>query len=555
MKELNIRLSGVFTSRQHDLSTLGRRWRGAGFEVTVPSAFPGPFTPTEDRASPRSRPSAVPPGVAWSGRCGPDRDGDPSPCVLPRIRRWEVEHESANRDHDSRSDLEKLLAKLAHLAAGELRPGRSETELLEEHVRRRRDQHPELVGDERRATGPSQVEVVVQLLDPVFRLSPPTVELVDEIGPLPEVCDHEARIVPGLPCRMDGDLRLHHDATLLLLPRACGIAEGAEVPGHESRLLVLRTGLGHGRIGQAEEPLVLPDPHDVLHLEVFEDAESIGSGEAAVETDDDLGLREGLPQLGHHPAQDSQAHSSRSGEPGSETREEEVLVGLVVEGEEAQDRQEAVGVVVPVEEGESLLAVGGIVGGVEVDDDLVGLPAESRPVVLDNEVLEVPEHPDDVSCGDGALEAGERGLGAEIGISDGVSPAGLLEDGITGGPLGVVAVPVSGGQREDPLAEEIQPGMDDLSGLPIVGNVARQALRQPNAPVECGEQGKAAVGALEGLIEGNVCRTAEEVFEENSLSVRIHHWACLSHRSIGLSTNRLTTIVATPFSIQGVIRE
>jgi hypothetical protein len=176
-------------------------------------------------------------------------------------------------------------------------------------------------------------------------------------------------------------------------------------------------------------------------------------------------------------------------------------------------------------------------------------------VVFDDEVLEVAEHVNDGSCGDGALEAGEGGLGAEIRIADGVSLTGLLENGIGGEPLRVVAVPVSGGQREDPLAEEIKPGVDDLPGLPVVGKMASEPLSEAESAVEGGEEREAPVRALEGLVEGNVGRTAEEVFEENSLSGRILHRACLSRWSIGFGTNRLPTIAATPFSIQGVIHE
>jgi hypothetical protein len=94
--------------------------------------------------------------------------------------------------------------------------------------------------------------------------------------------------------------------------------------------------------------------------------------------------------------------------------------------------------------------------------------------------------------------------------------------------------------------------MNHLSGLPIVRNVARQALREAQTAVESGKERQPAVGALTGLIERSVGGTAEEVFEENGLSGRIQHLGVPFRRLIGLGTNKIATIAATPFSIQGV---
>ena len=65
--------------------------------------------------------------------------------------------------------------------------------------------------------------------------------------------------------------------------------------------------------------------------------------------------------------------------------------------------------------------------------------------------------------------------------------------------------------------------MDHLPGLPVIGNVAGQALRQAQAAVQRGEKDQPPVGALTGLVERSVGRPAEEVFEEDGLSGRILH--------------------------------
>lgn len=88
------------------------------------------------------------------------------------------------------------------------------------------------------------------------------------------------------------------------------------MPGHEARLFVLHAGLRPGGLCEAKESPVLPDPHGVLHLEVFEDAEGLGSGEATIEADDDPGFREGDPQSGHHPAKDPESDPPRRAMPG-----------------------------------------------------------------------------------------------------------------------------------------------------------------------------------------------------------------------------------------------
>lgn len=142
------------------------------------------------------------------------------------------------------------------------------------------------------------------------------------------------------------------------------------------------------------------------------------------------------------------------------------------------------------------------------------LPAlESLAVTLDDHVLGVAGHIDDRQGRHCAFEAGESGLRSDIGIINGVAIAGLLQDGIRSDLLSVVAVRVALRESEHPLPEEIEPEMDHLPGLPVVGNVARQALRQAESAVEGGEQRKAAAGALARLIEARVGGTAEEVFE------------------------------------------
>ena len=88
-------------------------------------------------------------------------------------------------------------------------------ECLHEDVGGGREQHPELVGQEPRATRPVDLQAVLELLDAVLDVSTLAVDpLIDRSrGAVAQVGDHEARVVLGIPPRMPDDLGLDDDST------------------------------------------------------------------------------------------------------------------------------------------------------------------------------------------------------------------------------------------------------------------------------------------------------------------------------------------------------
>jgi hypothetical protein len=66
---------------------------------------------------------------------------------------------------------------------------------LHQRVGQRRQQQPELVGDEARATGSGAEQIELRLLDPVLDLAAPAVQMVIQLYRIAlEVGDDEARV-------------------------------------------------------------------------------------------------------------------------------------------------------------------------------------------------------------------------------------------------------------------------------------------------------------------------------------------------------------------------
>ncbi len=96
--------------------------------------------------------SPLPPALAG---CGPDGHGDAAPGVAPRSALRQMQHESADRPLDPHRQLQQPLPQGRDLRRGTGGALSLAAQLLEQHIRRRGLQHPELIGPKPRATRPA----------------------------------------------------------------------------------------------------------------------------------------------------------------------------------------------------------------------------------------------------------------------------------------------------------------------------------------------------------------------------------------------------------------
>src|SRR5438309_3169001 len=160
-----------------------------------------------------------------------------------------MEDDAAYRDDDVDAELEQPLTQRGHLRAGAGRARGSEPEFLHEHVCGGGEEHAQLIGPEATAARPSDLEPVVEFLDPIFNVAACTVDpLVDEPRRLPQIRDYKARVVAGLTAGEADDFGFDHHAALVG-PGPGGIVRlGIEMFGLPARLAV-RPRLDHAGLG------------------------------------------------------------------------------------------------------------------------------------------------------------------------------------------------------------------------------------------------------------------------------------------------------------------
>ena len=101
---------------------------------------------------------------------GAEREGDVTPGVEERRRCWQMEDDAAHRADDKDAEFEQPLPQREHLRAGARRARRPQPEFLHEHVRGGGEEHAQLIGPEATAACASDLESVVEFLDPIFNL-------------------------------------------------------------------------------------------------------------------------------------------------------------------------------------------------------------------------------------------------------------------------------------------------------------------------------------------------------------------------------------------------
>src|SRR6266481_4992689 len=161
-------------------------------------------------------------GSTRSGRRA-DGAGDPPPRREPGERRGHVQNDSSDRALDPHGELEQPLAQRRNLCISTGGARRPAPQVLEQHIRRQREQDPELVGPEVLATGPVHLQSMMQFLEPVLDVPAPAVELVDRRRLVAQVGHHEARVVLRIAPRMAHHLGLDNHPPFAL-PRPGRVA-------------------------------------------------------------------------------------------------------------------------------------------------------------------------------------------------------------------------------------------------------------------------------------------------------------------------------------------
>lgn len=115
-----------------------------------------------------------------------ERERDVAPGVEVGSRGRQMQHDAAHGDDHVDAQFEQPLAQPRHLGARTRGARSPQAEFLHEDVRGGREEHAQLIGPEATAARSSDLEPVVQFLDPIFDVAAGAVDaLVDEPGRLP----------------------------------------------------------------------------------------------------------------------------------------------------------------------------------------------------------------------------------------------------------------------------------------------------------------------------------------------------------------------------------
>ena len=185
--------------------------------------------------------------------------GHSVPGRAPRRRPRQVQHDATHRTFHPDRQLEQPLPQRGDLCRGAVRAVGLLPQRLQQHLRRGRQQHAELIRPAPRATRAIQRQPVMQFLEPVFHVATLTIDGIDGGGRLAEVRHHEARIAFGLMPGPADDLRLDDDASTVR--PALGRIEGLPVDVlRAAAVLRQAVGLAQQAPGAPLQPRVVGSP-------------------------------------------------------------------------------------------------------------------------------------------------------------------------------------------------------------------------------------------------------------------------------------------------------
>ena len=264
------------------------------------------------------------------GRCAATRGGPGwrsaggGRCGAPRRRRGAPQ-------------FEQPVPQPGHLGASTGGPRRAQPEFLHQHIGRGGEEDAQLIRPEATAAGPTDLEPVVQLFDPILDVTAGTVDpLVNEPRRLPQIGDDEARVVLRRAAGELDDLGFD-DHAARLGPRAGGILDvGVDMLGLAARF-ALAARDRHGRFGVPHQHRVFRHRHDVVEPRLgIQDVKDLRGRKAPVEPHQKARLGEREPQEGQQALQHAHGAAGRRHVPGPEHGRAEILLGFVVEGEKRE---------------------------------------------------------------------------------------------------------------------------------------------------------------------------------------------------------------------------
>ncbi len=176
-------------------------------------------------------------------------------------------------------------------------------------------------------------------------------------------------------------------------------------------------------------------------------------------------------------------------------------------------------IVEAVEEGELLGPMGLVVGDIQIDrdqPDAAPPPAMAGNHGVGEGLAHLQQHP----RGGRVLEARDRRLRRQTVAVDRVAPQQQFVDRIVGQPVGVIAVGMATGDREDALREQIANAVRHARRRARIRDRRRQRRQQAKSSIGRCEQDRAAIRTRVGLIKGRDQGTIGQVRKENSLCYR-----------------------------------
>ena len=192
----------------------------------------------------------------------------------------------------------------------------------------------------------------------------------------------------------------------------------------------------------------------------------------------------------------------------------------------------------PVEEGELLAAVRRVVGRIQVDRDPPRPPVQPVLMPLDDPHRQLARQLVESGPADTVLEPRDRRLRGQRLAGDRVPPEQQLVDRVVGEVVGVVAIGMTAGNAEDPLAEPLRQRVPDLPELPPVHQTPGETRHQPIHALRRLEQHSATIGTRVLAVERRDEGLVEEIRKEDSLwyLLRCHagasvvgKWLCQQH--------------------------
>ena len=270
--------------------------------------------------------------------------------------------------------------------------------------------------------------------------------------------------------------------------------EGTEVTDMRGALCVLLVGGVHQVLPQAQQHLVLGQPHQVIDIsqlcvERLEHLQEAWFGEGRVRSHDNPHLGKTALEGLDEPAQHALS-TPRGVDIAGAQQSANQLAALPIKN---QQRVVHVLVVVSVEEGQLLLPVGRVIRRIDVQHHHLGRLREGVHVVL----LEQPEHSTHAQAVHRVLHAREGWLRGQGGVPLGQSVAGHPQSRIVAQRVGVVAVLVTQGNLVDALAQLLQTRVLDAVGVARIRDAGGHPAQQLQPLVHLPQQqGPTVAGGL-----------------------------------------------------------